>query len=224
MLNKKLILSSAIISTLVGFTTLVVRLIMRIQYLREDVNYQLVELVHERLANAEKQLFQTHTRRTTRENIHKAIVHTDGWEYFCDTEGMLTKLSVSKDMLNLFMQSDEDGKLAYMECRDILDECIDLIDSSTPKTYFIDDLADEIKRIIRGRDKRTFDSHLKEYSERLDPNWYELDDETVETVLRPIYPWFGDWLPSSAVEHQVDKLLIDDSTEDSSIIEEIQES
>ena len=210
---RKQLLIGAAISSVVSLGAFVASLVKRIQYLREDVNYQLVERVHERLANTEKQLFQIYTRRTTRENIHKAIVHTDGWEYFCDTDGMLTKLHVSKEMLNLFIQSDPDGKVAYMECRDILDECIDLIDSSMPKTDRIDELADEIKRIIRGREKKTFETHLRDYNERLDPDRYNLDDETIETVLRPIYPWMSDWLPSDAVNRQVDTILVDKSRE-----------
>lgn len=179
----------------------------RQQRLREDIRYQLVERVHERLANAEKQLFQAHTRHKTRQNLHAAIIHTDGWEYFCDAEAMLTKLHISQEMLNTFMSADPKGKLAYMECRDILKECEELIEESLPEVTALDAFADEVKRIFRHKPKRTFDERMQEYSERLDEDWYKLDKQTEETILRPIYPWWGFWLPKSAAKREVKNML-----------------
>ena len=190
MLNK-LIKAGAFLGSVTSLGILIAHLVRRIQYLREDVNYQLVERVHERLANAEKQLFQEYERQTTRENIHKAITHIDGWEYFCDVDGMSTKIMVSTNLLNALMIDDPEGKLAYVELREILRECSELIEDSQPKLNFLDHIADDIKHKLRGYD--TFDNISTSFNERLDPEWYSLSDRGTEIIMRPIYPWDSDW-------------------------------
>lgn len=209
MINKNLLKAGVIVTTVINVGVSIAWLVKRIQYLREDVNYQLVERVHERLANAKKQLFQTYERRTTQENIHKAIVHVDGWDYLCDADAMVTKLTVSVELLNDMMMSDPDGKLAYMECRDILNECIDLINECEPDRYLIDDIADRIKNAIKGRKNKTLEDRLNEFKEKLDSEWYELNDEGVETALRPIYPWDSDWLPEEYASNKVNEFFED---------------
>ena len=190
MLNK-LIKAGTFLGSVTSLGLLIVHLVRRVQYLREDVNYQLVERVHERLANAEKQLFQEYERQKTRENIHIAITHIDAWEYFCNADGMDTKIMVSTDLLNALMIDDPEGKLAYIELRDILKECSDLIEEFEPKTNAIDRIADDIKDKIRGRS--LFDNISNGFVERLDHEWYELTERGTETIMRPIYPWDSDW-------------------------------
>ena len=206
MLNK-LIKAGALLGSVTSLGLLIVHLVRRVQYLREDVNYQLVERVHERLANAEKQLFQEYERQTTRENIHKAIIHIDAWEYFCDTDGMATKIMVSTDLLNALMIDDPEGKLAYIELRDILKECSELIKDFEPKTDMLDHIADDIKDKIRGRS--LFDNISTSISERLDPEWYELTEHGTETVLRSIYPWFSDWYDKDYAHRVVEEFTND---------------
>ena len=201
MINKNFLKVGLIVSTVANIGISIAWLVKRIQYLREDVNYQLVERVHERLANAKKQLFQTYDRRTTRENIHKVIVHVDGWDFLCDTDAMVAKLRVSIGLLNAMMSADPEGKLAYMECRDILNECIDLIRESEPDRYLIDRIADKVKRVSSG----TIDDISNEFNERLDPDWYTLNDEVIEAVLRPIYPWDSEWLPRDYAHRKVEE-------------------
>ena len=208
-MTSKILLKAGLIAIpVVGTTLLIAWLVKRVQYLREDVNYQIVERIHERLANAKKQLFQEYERQTTRENIHKAIVHVDGWEYFCDSDGMETKLMVSIDLLNALIIDDPEGKIAYLECRDILKECIDLIEDMEPKKYYIDYLADDIKRFIKKRKGRDLLKNISVgFQERLDPEAYELSDTTTEMSLRPIYPWDSDYYPVSFCRRMVDEFV-----------------
>ena len=211
MIKKNLVKVGVLASLLTCIGVSVAYLFKKNRYLRDDVNYQIVERIHERLANSLKQLFQEYTRDTTRRNIYRAIRHTDGWDYFCDSDGMARKLMISIELLNSCIISDPEGKLAYIECRDILNECLKLIDESSPKLDTSDYLFDKIYDSMRGREDKSIESIMHEFEERLNPDWYELDDESTEIVLRPIYPWDSDWLPEECAHHVVDEFVSNDN-------------
>ena len=205
MINKNFLKAGVLVSSLAYIGISIAYLFKKNRYLRDDVNYQIVERIHERLANSLKQLFQEYDREETRRNIYKAIEHVDGWEFFCDSDGMATKLMVSIDLLNYCIMDDPEGKLAYIECRDILHECLDLINECSPKPDESDQLFDRIYGFLRGRKRKSFDRTMNEFSERLEPDWYELTDEEVETALRPIYPWDSDWYPKDYAHRRVEE-------------------
>lgn len=209
-MNKKLLKLGVILSSLTCLGVFISYLFKKNRYLRDDVNYQLVERVHERLANSLKQLFQEYDRDITRRNIYKAIEHIDGWDYLCDSEGMTTKVIVSMDFLSSCIIADPEGKLAYMECKDILNECLELINDFIPKLDESDRIFDRIYDFVRGRKAKSFDSMIDEFNERLDPYCYELDDDSTEIALRPIYPWDSDWYPERFAHRNVEEFIKDD--------------
>ena len=212
-MNKKLLRLGVILSSVAYLGISVAYLFKKNRYLRDDVNYQLVERVHERLANSLKQLFQEYDREETRRNIYKAIQHVDGWEYFCDSDGMATKILVSIDLLNYCIVDDPEGKMAYIECRDILHECLDLINECSPKPDESDQLFDRIYDFLRGRKGKSFKGMMDEFSERLEPDWYELTDEGIETALRPIYPWDSEWYPEDYAHRRIEEFTKEDNNE-----------
>lgn len=205
MINRNFLKAGVVASSLAYIGISIAYLFKKNRYLRDDVNYQIVERIHERLANSLKQLFQEYDREETRRNIYKAIEHVNGWEFFCDSDGMATKLMVSTDLLNYCIMDDPEGKLAYIECRDILHECLDLINECSPKPDESDQLFDRIYDFLRGRKRKSFDRTMNEFSERLEPDWYELTDEEVETALRPIYPWDSDWYPQDYAHRRIEE-------------------
>lgn len=201
-MNKRFLASSMVLGSFVALGVIFNQILKKIRYLKEDVSYQLVERIQERLANVEKQLFLEYERKETRENLHRAIVHITGWDFLADVESLSIKLSVSLDMLNLFMIVDPEGKLAYMECRDILKECVDLIEESEPKY----DIFEGIDSLL-GHGDISFEDRLEEYAEKLDPQSYRLDYDKIEMIESSLYPWLDYRIPKRFAFEKYEKLL-----------------